>query len=117
MMEIVLVLIVTVAAVVYGVFLFAGNEFCYRLLAGGDSFLALDPSEEELKRSARQSAVAVWLIVLALWCVVARACAPLGEALDAAVFIVEIVAGIAIVVIVVLQMKQYADLQKKRYGR
>lgn len=115
-MGIILAIAASLAGVVYGALLFAGNEWCYRLLAGGDSFLALNPSDVALKRSARQSAVATWMIVVALWCTLARAYMPLGEAFDIAILVAAIAAGIVIVVVVILQVRQYVHLLKERRG-
>lgn len=109
--------IASLAFIVYGAFLFAGNELCYRLLAGGDSFLSLNPSDAELRTSARQSAAAVWLVVLALWCAVARSYFPLDEGLDAAVLIVGIAAGVVTAIIIVLQIVQYARVLRRRHVR
>ncbi|MDB1768922.1 translation initiation factor IF-2 [Eggerthella lenta] len=115
-MGLVLAIIVSVACIVYGAFLFAGNEFCYRLLAGGDSFLALNPSDAALRKSARQSAVAVWMVVVVLWCTLAHAYAQAGEPFDTAFLVIGAAAGVVVAVIVVSQIKQYADVLKEHHG-
>ena len=107
----------SVAGIIYGAFLFAGNKACYSVLCGADSFLSLDPSDAELRTSARQSAVAVWLVVLALWCAVVRSYVSLSEGVDAAVLVVGIAAGVAVAIIIVLQIVQYARVLRRNRGR
>lgn len=115
-MGLVLAIAASIAGVVYGAFLFAGNEACYRVLAGGDSFLALNPTDVELRKSARQSAVAVWAVVAAIWCTLAHAYIPMSEMFDEVILAVGISAGIVVFVIVILQIKQHADLLKEHRG-
>lgn len=109
-------LVVSLACIVYGACLFACNKRCYRFLCGSGSFLALDPSEAEMRKSARQSAVAVWLIVVTIWCVLAHSYAPLGQAFADACLVAGVLAGIGVVVIVVLQVRQYAKLLRRGGG-
>ena len=56
------------------------------------------------------------MIVVALWCTLARAYMPLGEAFDIAILVAAIAAGIVIVVVVILQVRQYVHLLKERRG-
>ncbi|WP_080797919.1 hypothetical protein [Arabiibacter massiliensis] len=113
MMELVVPFALGLAIFAFGALVFAGNERCYRILAGGESFLALDPGEAELRRSARLSGAAVCLVAVALWCAVARAYAPVGEGFGAALVAVAVGAGAGVVVLIVLQLRQYARLLRR----
>lgn len=110
------ILVVSLVCIAYGAYLFSGNERCYRFLCGGDSFLALDPSEVELRKSARWSAMAVWLIVVVIWCTLARSYVSLSQAFADACLVVSILAGVGLAVIVILQIRQYVKLLKKSHG-
>ena len=103
---------VSIVGIVYGAFLFAGGKACFRVVCGGEDFLALCPSDAEFRKSARHSAVAVWMIVAIMWCATASAYACLDDAVRIAVR----VAGATVVVVVVLQVRQRADLLRKHGG-
>lgn len=103
---------VSIVGIVYGAFLFAGSKACSRVVCGGEDFLALCPSDAEFRKSARRSAVAVWMIVAIMWCATASAYACLDDAVRIAVR----VAGATVVVVVVLQVRQRADLLRKHGG-
>ena len=76
---------VSIVGIVYGAFLFAGSKACFRVVCGGEDFLALCPSDAEFRKSARRSAVAVWMIVAIMWCATASAYACLDDAVRIAV--------------------------------
>ena len=103
---------VSIVGIVYGAFLFAGSKACFRVVCGGEDFLALCPSDAEFRKSARRSAVAVWMIVAIMWCAMASAYACLDDAVRIAVR----VTGATVVVVVVLQVRQRADLLRKHGG-
>ena len=107
---------VSIVGIVYGAFLFAGSKACLRVVCGGEDFLALCPSDAEFRKSARRSAVAVWMIVAIMWCATASAYACLDDAVRIAVRVAGAVAGATVVVVVVLQVRQRADLLRKHGG-
>ena len=107
---------VSIVGIVYGAFLFAGSKACFRVVCGGEDFLALCPSDAEFRKSARRSAVAVWMIVAIMWCATASAYACLDDAVRIAVRVAGAVAGATVVVVVVLQVRQRADLLRKHGG-
>lgn len=111
-----LLALVSAIAIAFGILVFRGNERAFRMLAGGRDFFALDPDGASFRVTARTSGVAVWLIVVALWCVVARAYASLAEPLATALLVLQIVAIIAIGIIVIVQLKQYANLMRRNNG-
>ena len=61
-------IVVGVLMCVYGAFVFAGNVKCFSILAGGNNFLALNPSEAQYRREARRSGVAIFLLAIDFWC-------------------------------------------------
>ncbi|OUO90669.1 hypothetical protein B5F40_05615 [Gordonibacter sp. An230] len=113
----VVLVVVSILAIVYGAFLFSGSRTCFRILCGGEGFLALDPDDAEFEKSARSSAVAVWMIVAIVWCAMASASACLSEELRTAARVVGAMAGAVIAAAVVFQIKQHANLLKERGSR
>lgn len=56
------------------------------------------------------------MVVVVLWCTLAHAYAQAGEPFDTAFLVIGAVAGVVIAVIVVSQIKQYADVLKEHHG-
>lgn len=115
-------LIVSVAVlIVFGVFVFRGHERCFRLLAGSRDFLSLDPTEQEYRRTVRESGVAVFLIALLLLCawggsLVGRLCAGTAAAalVEAAVPLVVALSMAGLFAIVVLQIRRHVRLLNRK---
>lgn len=119
--EVALLSAALVILVLFGAFVFRGNERCFRLLAGSRDFLSLDPTEQEYRRTARESGVAVFLIALLLLCawggnLVGRLCAGTAAAalVEAAVPLVVALSMVGLFVIVVLQMRRHVRLLNRK---
>lgn len=97
------------ATFVYGAFVFAGNRRCFSVLAGGGEFLALHPSEAQYRTSARQSGIATWLVAFIIWCVALWPYTP------QVCLAVDIVAALAIAVIIALQVKTHVELLRRNH--
>lgn len=107
--------------VAWGILLLRGSERAFRLLAGGSDFLALDPTEKEYRRTARESGVAMFLIAFLLLCVVGGSLAGrLGAGSSATTwFQAAISAGMALsmaglLIIVVVQIRRHMRLLNRK---
>ena len=109
-------IVIGILACVYGGFVFAGNLRCFSILAGGDSFLALDPSDGQYRREARRSGVAIFLVAVDFWCFGVWSYAQQNETIRTACLVVGVVAAFGIVVLIALMMKTHADLLKEHHG-
>lgn len=111
---------VGVAIIAFGILLFVGSRKCFSMVAGGNDFLAMNPDDATFKRSARQAGLAVWLVVAVMWCFdLQRSVDAIGlmsdaaGAVRAACAIVIAASVLAIVVIIVLQLRTHARLLKE----
>ena len=97
-------IVVGVLMCVYGAFVFAGNVKCFSILAGGNNFLALNPSEAQYRREARRSGVAIFLLAIDFWCFGAWSYAQQDAA------------ALGVAVLIVLSLKTHVDVLKEHHG-
>lgn len=113
--------LIVVGLCVWGALVFGGSERAFRLLNGGCDFLALDPDDRTFRREARQSAVALWSGALLLACFVTAQfvgrtgiAEALVETVRTLCFAVGAVSAAVVVIVIVLQVRTYARLLKRR---
>ena len=97
-------IVVGVLMCVYGAFVFAGNVKCFSILAGGNNFLALNPSEAQYRREARRSGVAIFLLAIDFWCFGAWSYAQQDDAVRTACLVIGIAAALGVAVLIVLSL-------------
>ena len=112
---------VLLIAAVAVLIVFRGNERCFRLLAGSRDFLSLDPTEQEYRRTARESGVAVFSIDLLLLCawggsLVGRLDADTATSalIQAAIPLLVTPSMVGLFAIVVLQIRRHVRLLNRK---
>ena len=116
LVELGIAVLISIAIVVYGVLLSRGNLKAFSVLAGGGSFLALEPDDDAYRKMTRTSAAAVFLMAGALWCFVAGNLADWLPAVRAASLTAGVACVVAILAIVVWQFRLFVKVRSGSRG-